>query len=106
MTEPISLSGIREAIIPILYTGIMSGAFGYTLQIFGQRLVNPTVASLLMCMESVFAVLTGILLLGESMSGREAAGCVLMFAAVILAQLSTIMKEKHLRKEAALPVDK
>ena len=91
ITEPISLSGIREALIPILYTGIMSGAVGYTLQIYGQRTVDPTVASLLMCLESVFAVLTGILLLGEVMTVREAVGCVLMFAAVILAQLSPVL---------------
>ena len=91
MTETISLHGIREALIPILYTGIMSGAVGYTLQIYGQRIVDPTVASLLMCMESVFAVLSGMLLLGETMTGREAAGCALMFAAVILAQLSPVL---------------
>jgi len=100
VTEPFSLEGIREAAIPILYTGVMSGAVGYTLQIYGQRLVNPTVASLLMCMESVFAVLTGVLLLGERMTGREAAGCVLMFAAVILAQLSPLLS--GLRSPGAL----
>ena len=87
-TETIAWEGIRGAMFPILYTGIMSGAVGYTLQIFGQRDTDPTVASLLMCLEAVFAVLTGVLLLGESMSAREIAGCILMFAAVILAQLS------------------
>ena len=87
-TEEITSAGIREAMIPILYTGIMSGAAGYTLQILGQRDTNPTVASLLMCLESVFAVLTGVLLLGEKMTAREAAGCVLMLAAVLLAQLA------------------
>lgn len=89
--EPISPDGIREALIPILYTGIMSGAVAYTLQIYGQRTVDPTVASLLMCLESVFAVLTGIVLLGETMTPREAAGCLLMFTAVILAQLSPVL---------------
>lgn len=98
LTEKISPEGILEAAVPILYTGIMSGAVGYTLQIYGQRTVNPTVASLLMCMESVFAVLTGIILLGEAMTGREAAGCVLMFAAVILAQLSPMISGR--KKEA------
>ena len=86
LTEQISWEGIQGAMIPILYTGILSCAVGYTLQIVGQRDVNPTVASLLMCLESVFAVLTGALLLGERMTVREGIGCVLMFSAVILAQ--------------------
>ena len=93
-SEPITWSGIREAAIPLLYTGLFSGAIGYTLQIVGQREVNPTVASLIMCLESVFAVLTGVILLGEKMSSREIAGCVLMFAAVILAQLSPVIEKK------------
>ena len=91
LTEEISLAGLREATIPILYTGILSSAAGYTLQILGQRDTNPTVASLLMCLEAVFATLTGALILGERMSGREALGCVLMFTAVILAQLSPVL---------------
>ena len=86
-TEPISWEGVRETLIPILYAGIMSGAVGYTLQVLGQRDTDPTVASLLMCMEAVFAVLTGVLLIGEKMTVRETVGCVLMFCAVILAQL-------------------
>ena len=90
-TEPISWEGVREALIPILYAGIMSGAVGYTLQVLGQRDTDPTVASLLMCMEAVFAVLTGVLLIGEKMTVRETVGCVLMFFAVILAQLSPVI---------------
>ena len=101
LTEEIRLEGILEAAVPILYAGVLSGAVGYTLQIIGQRDVNPTIASLLMCLESVFAVLTGVILLGERMTGREAAGCVLMFMAVILAQLSTAMREKHAQKAEA-----
>lgn len=89
--EPISWEGVREALIPILYAGIMSGAVGYTLQVLGQRDTDPTVASLLMCMEAVFAVLTGVLLIGEKMTVRETVGCVLMFCAVILAQLSPVI---------------
>ncbi len=90
-TETVTAEGIREALIPILYAGIMSGAIGYTLQVLGQRDTDPTVASLLMCLEAVFAVLTGALLLGEKMTAREAVGCILMFTAVILAQLSPII---------------
>ncbi len=90
-TETITWEGIREALIPILYSGIMSGAAGFTLQIIGQRYTDPTIASLLMCLESVFAVLTGAIVLGEKMTVRETAGCILMFSAVILAQLSPVI---------------
>ena len=90
-TETITAEGIREALIPILYAGIMSSAVGFTLQIIGQRDTDPTIASLLMCLESVFAVLTGAIVLGEKMTVRETAGCILMFSAVILAQLSPVI---------------
>lgn len=90
-TETVTAEGIREALIPILYAGVMSGAVGYTLQVLGQRDTDPTVASILMCLEAVFALLTGVILLGEKPTAREAAGCVLMFSAVILAQLSPVI---------------
>ena len=90
-TETISLAGIREALIPILYAGILSGAVGYTLQIIGQRDTDPTVASILMCLESVFALLTGVVILAEKMTVRETVGCVMMFSAVILATLSPVI---------------
>ena len=90
-TETITAEGVREALIPILYAGILSGAAGYTLQVLGQRDTDPTVASLIMCLEAVFAVLTGAVLLGEKMTVRETVGCVLMFTAVILAQLSPVI---------------
>lgn len=90
-TETVTPEGIREALIPILYAGVLSGAVGYTLQIIGQRDTDPTVASLIMCLESVFAVLTGAILLGEKMTVRETVGCVMMFSAVILAQLSPVI---------------
>ena len=90
-TETITGDGVREALIPILYAGVMSGAVGYTLQVLGQRDTDPTVASILMCLESVFAVLTGVVILGEKMTARETVGCILMFSAVILAQLSPVI---------------
>lgn len=71
----------------ILYAGALSGGAGYTLQIIGQKGMNPTVASLIMSLESVVSVLAGFVLLHEVLSMRELAGCVLMFAATILAQL-------------------
>ena len=77
----------KEALIPLLYTGIMSSGVAYTLQIIGQKDVNPTVASLLMSLESVFSVLAGWIILGESLSVKELSGCALIFAAVVLSQL-------------------
>ena len=76
-----------ENALPILYCGIMSSGVAYTLQILGQRDLNPAIASLIMCLESVFSALGGWLLLGQSLSAREVFGCVLIFAAVVLAQL-------------------
>ena len=73
--------------LPILYCGVLSSGVAYTLQIIGQRDLNPAVASLIMCLESVFSALGGWLLLHQNLSLREAAGCVLLFAAVVLAQL-------------------
>lgn len=73
--------------IPILYAGVMSCGIAYTFQIIGQRGMNPTVASLLMSLESVFSVLAGWVLLNQALSVREIFGCVLIFGAVVLAQL-------------------
>lgn len=78
---------IASAWLPLLYTGVLSSGVGYTLQIIAQKDVNPTVASLLMSLESVFSALAGWVILGQSLSGRELAGCLMMFAAIILAQL-------------------
>ena len=72
---------------PILYAGILSSGVGYTLQIVAQKNTNPTVASLLMSLESVFAAIAGWLILGESFTGREFTGALLMFGAIVLAQL-------------------
>ncbi len=75
------------AAVPILYCGLISAGVGYTLQMTAQRFTDPTVASLLMSLEAVFAAAAGAILLGEKMSTREIAGCVLMFAAILLVQL-------------------
>jgi len=72
---------------PLLYTGILSSGVAYTLQIVAQKDTDPTIASLLLSLESVFGVIAGTLILHEMMSGREIVGCVLMFCAIILAQL-------------------
>ena len=78
---------IVSAAIPILYCGLISGGLGYTLQIIAQKFTDPTIASLLMSLESVFAVIAGALLLGERMSVRELMGCVVMFVAIVLVQI-------------------
>lgn len=87
--------GSMDVWIPILYAGVMSCGVGYTLQIVGQNGINPAIASLLMSLESVFSVLAGMVLLHETMTGREILGCVLVFAAVIFAQLNLGEQEKE-----------
>ena len=79
--------GSIDVWIPLLYAGVMSCGVGYTLQIVGQKNYNPTVATLLLSLESVFSVLTGWVILGQTLSARELLGCALIFAAVVLAQL-------------------
>lgn len=82
-----SLSQLLDAWIPIVYAGALSCGAGYTMQIVAQADTNPAVASMILCLESVFAVIAGMLILGESLSLREAAGCIIMFAAILAAQL-------------------
>ena len=98
ITEKPNVSQISAAWIPIVYCGLVSGCIGYTLQIVGQRFTDPVSASLLMSLESVFAVLTGALFLGERMKPREIVGCVIMFAAVILVQIPLPKRIKRREK--------
>jgi len=84
---------VRAAWFPILYAGVLSSAVGYTLQIIAQKNVNPTLASLIMSLESVFSALSGWVILGQTLTGRELLGCALMFAAIILAQLPGKMRD-------------
>lgn len=83
---------IKAGILPILYSGIMSCGFAYTMQVVGQKYCEATIASLLMCMESVFATLSAAIYLHETLSGREITGCVVMFVAIIISQLSEKFK--------------
>lgn len=85
--ETPSWEAILICLWPILYVGIFSSGIAYTLQILAQKDSNPTVVSLLLSLESVFATLAGALILGDQMSGKEYFGCVLMLCAVVLAQL-------------------
>lgn len=88
------LENILAAKIPILYAGVLSSGVAYTLQIVGQKDMNPTVASLILCLESVVSALAGWLILNEALSMRELLGCVLMFAAIVLAQVPVPFKKK------------
>ena len=85
--ETPSWDSLRAAALPIAYAGILSSGVGYTLQIVAQKDTQPTVASLLMSLESVFSLIFGWILLKESMSGVELLGCGLMFAAIVWVQL-------------------
>ena len=80
-------SAIFLAILPLLYAGVMSSGVAYTLQIMAQRRLNPAVACIIMSVESVFAAGAGWLILGQQLSTREILGCVLVFMAVIIAQI-------------------
>ncbi len=84
--EKPDLSSIYSALPAILYAGIFSSGIAYTLQALGQKNLNPAIASIAMCLESVFGTLSGWIVLGQQLSLREAAGCILMFAAIVLTQ--------------------
>ena len=86
--EKPDMANIKTAMPSLLYSGIMSCGIAYTLQIVGQKHASPVIASLLMCLESVFAVITAAILLHEHMLPREISGCIIMFTAIIISQLS------------------
>ncbi len=90
--DTLSVDGIASAWLPILYAGVLSSGLAYTLQMLGQRESTPTVAALIMSLESVFAVLGGWLLLHEQLTPRELGGCALMMVAIVAAQLPSLRK--------------
>ena len=98
--EDPSWEGILGAGTSIAYAGILSCGIAYTLQIVGQKYTNPTMASLILSLESVFAVLGGIVMLREIPTVREALGCLLMFSAIIIPQLP----ERKVHEEAEEPI--
>jgi drug/metabolite transporter (DMT)-like permease len=85
--ESPSISSMLDAWMPILYAGALSSGVAYTLQIIGQKGMNPTVASLILSLESVVSVLAGWIILHQKLSAREIFGCLMAFAAIILVQL-------------------
>ena len=89
-----SLADLQAAAIPLLYAGLMSSGVAYTLQVVTQSKLDPTLASIIMSLESVFAAIFGFLILHQVLSPRELLGCALVFAAVILAQLPEKQKEQ------------
>ena len=96
--EKPSMENVLAAAMPILYAGLLSGAVGYTLQMIAQKHTDPTVASLLMSLESVFSALAGWIILGEILTFKELSGCALVMAAVILAQVP-LSRRKNSDKE-------
>ncbi len=92
--ETPTIQSIIACKVPILYAGILTCGVAYTLQIFGQKYTMPVVASLILCLESVFAVIGGGIFLHETMTLKETLGCVLMISAVIISQLHL----RHIKK--------
>ncbi len=101
LTETPEIDAVIAALPSIAYAGIMSSCVGYTLQIVGQTNINPSKAVLAMCMESVFGALSGWVLLGQSLTLREISGCILMFIAIVLSQVSLPFLKKEVRKGSA-----
>ena len=85
---------LLAAAAPLLYAGVLSCGVAYTLQVVAQKHVEPTLASLVLSLESVFSVLAGWVILGQALSARELGGCALMFCAIVLAQLPAGKKQK------------
>ena len=92
--ESPSWSAILAAIVPLLYAGVMSCGVAYTFQIIGQKYTDSAMASLIMCMESVFAVVASSIMLHERMSLRETAGCIIMFVAILLPNLVALIQQR------------
>ena len=92
--EDVDFAAILSCALPLLYVGIFSCGVGYTLQILAQKDFNPTVVTILLSLESVFAVIAGAIILKQQMTVREYIGCAIMFAAVILAQIQFPTRQK------------
>jgi drug/metabolite transporter (DMT)-like permease len=98
LESPISLSLVGRNILSLLYLGVFSSGIAYTLQIIGQKNLNPGVASILLSLESVFGAIGGALIFGEVMTPREIIGSAIVFSAVILSQLEFKKREKQDQK--------
>ena len=87
LLESPTINGISRSLVPLLYAGVLSCGVAYTLQVIGQKNMNPAIASLILSLEACMSVLAGWIVLGEQLSVREMTGCVFMFGAIIVAQL-------------------
>ena len=96
--EKPDLVSLKDAMIPIAYAGILSSGVAYTLQVFAQKYADPTVAAITMSFESVFAVLSAAVLLNERLSAKECIGCIVMFCAIILAQIPNRFLSAKIKK--------
>ena len=94
--SPINLEGVKASIIPLAYTGILSSSICITLQVEAQKYLDPTIASLILCLEGVFGAIGGWLILNESLSFKELCGCVIIFSAIIISQISFNKKKEEL----------
>lgn len=91
LTETIVMEDIIACAGPILYVAFLEVSIAFTLQVLGQKYTSPAVAAIIMSLESVFAVLCGTIFLHETMTGRELAGCIIMFAAFIISQIPDML---------------
>lgn len=85
--EPLSIAALQQAALPLLYGGLISVGIAYTLQVVAQQFVHPAYASIILSLETVFAVIGGYIILHETMSMRNLAGCILMLAGILIVQL-------------------
>lgn len=92
--EAPTITAIKEVFGELVYAGVMSSGIAYTLQIIGQKYVSASTACITLCLESVFALLSGIVWLNQIPTFRETFGCVLVFIAVLMAQVPTIIGKK------------
>ena len=96
--EHVDAAALLSCALPLLYVGVFSCGVGYTLQILAQKDSNPTVVTILLSLESVFAVIAGAIILHQHMTPREYLGCALMFLAVVLAQIPLPAKTARAEK--------
>jgi drug/metabolite transporter (DMT)-like permease len=103
--EPVTATGICGAAVAIFYGGVMSVGIAYTLQVVAQKNARPAHAAIILSTEALFAALGGWILLGEVMTGRAMAGCLLMLSGMLLSQLWTLFgRPPHHKKRGAAPV--
>lgn len=100
ITESPSIPAINQSILPLLYSGVMSCGLAYTFQIIGQKHTESTIASIIMCLESVFGVLCSAVMLQKMLTVNEIIGCVIMFTAILISQFGEKIEQKLRIKKA------